>query len=66
MPDPVYSDANGTHYKKLEDVIGTETTEKDCPSSQKQTVTAVAEEQQVSIILVHSMLNLFSLADIEV
>lgn len=47
MPDPVYSDANGTHYKKLEEVIVT--TEKDRPSALKQTVTAVAEEQQVSI-----------------
>lgn len=47
MPDPMYSDENGTHYKKLEDVIGTETSEKDRPSAQKQTVTAVSEEQQV-------------------
>lgn len=47
VPDPMYSDENGTHYKKLEDVIGTETSEKDRPSAQKQTVTAVAEEQQV-------------------
>lgn len=43
----MYSDENGTHYKELEDVIGTETSEKDRPSAQKQTVTAVSEEQQV-------------------
>lgn len=47
VPDPMHSDKNGIHYKKLEDVIGTQTSEKDRPSAQKQTVTAVAEEQQV-------------------
>lgn len=49
LPDPVYSDQNGGHYKKFQDVIGTETTEKDRPSAQKQTVAAVAKEQQVCI-----------------
>lgn len=47
VPDPVYKDPRSTHYKQFEDVLGTPTTEKDCPSSQKQTVAGVAEEQQV-------------------
>lgn len=35
VPDPMYSDENGTHHYKLEDVIGTETSvcsETDCTS----------------------------------
>ncbi|XP_033752909.1 uncharacterized protein LOC117336468 [Pecten maximus] len=39
-------DDGGEHYKPFETVYGTETTEKDRPSSQNQTLAAVAEEQQ--------------------
>lgn len=41
-------DNTGKHYKSLEEVLGTITTEKDRPSSTNQTVAAVAQEQQVS------------------
>lgn len=46
LPDPVI-DNTGNHYKSLETVLGTVTTEKDRPSSTNQTVAAVAQEQQV-------------------
>lgn len=40
-------DNTGEHYKPFETVFDTETSEKDRPSSQNQTIAAVAQEQQV-------------------
>lgn len=40
-------DNTGNHYQPFETVFGTETSEKDRPSSQNQTLAAVAQEQQV-------------------
>lgn len=46
LPDPMMSN-DPAHYKPFDDVINTETTEVDRPSSQTQTAKAVAEEIQV-------------------
>lgn len=46
LPDPVI-DNTGNHYQPFETVFGTDTSEKDRPSSQNQTLAAVAQEQQV-------------------
>ncbi|VDI74370.1 Hypothetical predicted protein [Mytilus galloprovincialis] len=45
LPDPMMSN-DPAHYKPFDDVINTETTEVDRPSSQTQTAKAVAEEIQ--------------------
>ncbi|KAL3875452.1 hypothetical protein ACJMK2_033399 [Sinanodonta woodiana] len=45
LPDPIL-DINGQHYKPFDELLGKETTDKDRPSSLKQTVAAVAQEQQ--------------------
>lgn len=46
LPDPMMSN-DPAHYKPFDDVINTETTEVDRPSSQTQTAKAVAEDIQV-------------------
>lgn len=46
LPDPLVSN-DPAHYKPFDDVINTETSEVDRPSSQTQTTKAVAEEIQV-------------------
>lgn len=48
MPDPVMA-ADSVHYKKFEDVVGQQTTDKDRPSALNTTATAVAEGLQVNI-----------------
>ncbi|KAL3865743.1 hypothetical protein ACJMK2_043103 [Sinanodonta woodiana] len=45
LPDPIL-DITGQHYKPFDELLGKETTDKDRPSSLKQTVAAVAQEQQ--------------------
>lgn len=47
LPDPVL-DHTGKHFKSLEAVLGSVTSEKDRPSFRNQTLAAVAQEQQVS------------------
>ena len=47
IPDPVL-DHTGKHFKTLEAVLGSVTSEKDRPSFRNQTLAAVAQEQQVS------------------
>lgn len=46
LPDPILSE-DGQHFKSMDQVIGILTTDKDRPSLQKQTLSAVAEDQQV-------------------
>lgn len=50
VPDPIL-DVTGQHYKPFEELLGKETTEKDMPSGSKQTVAAVAQEQQVRMFI---------------
>ena len=49
LPDPVV-DQSGKHHKPFESVLGTDTTEKDRPSSLGQTVSAVAQDLQVDTV----------------
>ena len=50
LPDPIL-DITGQHYKPFDELLGKETTDMDRPSSLKQTVAAVAQEQQVRMFI---------------
>lgn len=54
VPDPQLQPNDPNHYERFEKVLGTDTTEKDRPSSLNSKPAAVAEQMQVYIILIVS------------